>query len=138
MLYSILLVLARTPAVQELTPFLDFFHIALVVHVDLSILIWLLSMSGVFWSLSSGRDMPAWDRVSFWLAAGGTLIVVLSPFMGASRTIDEQLCAGPAASGFLYRAGPFYRWHLQPPVTLIGQPPQGITTSMEQARYVLE
>ncbi len=85
--YSILLVLARTPAVQELTPFLDFFHIALVVHVDLSILIWLLSMSGVFWSLSSGREMPVWDRFSFWLAAGGTVIVILSPFLGAAEPL---------------------------------------------------
>ena len=32
-IFSILLVLARTPVVQGLIPFLDFFHIALVVHV---------------------------------------------------------------------------------------------------------
>ena len=86
-LYSILLVLARTPMVQELTPFIDFFHITLVLHVNLSVLIWLLSMAGVFWSLSSGREMPRWDRLSFWLAAGGTAIVILSPFVGA----DEPL-----------------------------------------------
>lgn len=82
-LYSLLLVLARTPAVQELIPFVDFFHIALVVHVDLSVLIWLLSMSAVLWSLGSGRDMPGWDMVSFWLAAIGTAIVIMSPFLGA-------------------------------------------------------
>ena len=78
--YSILLVLARTPAVQNFTPFLDFFNTALVVHVDLSILIWLLSMAGVFWSLSSGREMPRWDRISFILAATGTGVVIASPF----------------------------------------------------------
>jgi hypothetical protein len=83
-LFSILLVLSRTPLIQEMTPFIDFFRIALVVHVDLSVLIWLLSMAGVFWSLSSGRDLPAWDRFSFWTAAGGTIIVVLSPFLGAA------------------------------------------------------
>ena len=33
--YSILLVLSRTPAIQDMIPLLDFFHIALVVHVDL-------------------------------------------------------------------------------------------------------
>jgi hypothetical protein len=82
-LYSILLVLARTPVVQELTPFIDFFRISLVVHVDLSVLIWLLSMAGVFWSLASGREMERWDRISFWLAAGGTVVVILSPFLGA-------------------------------------------------------
>lgn len=83
-LYSVLLVLARTPAVQEMTPFIDFFRISLVVHVNLSVLIWLLCMAAVFWSLVSGRDLPSWDRFSFWMAAGGTAIVILSPFLGAA------------------------------------------------------
>jgi len=85
--YSILLVLARTPWVQQFTPFLDFFHVALVVHVDLSILIWLLSMAGVFWSLSSARELPTWDRLSFWLAAAGTAVVIVSPFLGAGNPL---------------------------------------------------
>jgi cytochrome c oxidase subunit 1 len=57
--------------------------VALVVHVDLSVLIWLLSMAGVLWALSTDRDMPRWDRVSLWLAASGTAIVIASPFVGA-------------------------------------------------------
>ena len=83
-IFSILLVLARTPAIQEITPLIDFFRIALVVHVDLSVLIWLLSMAGVMWSLSSSRDLPGWDRFSFLLAAAGTAIVIISPFVGAA------------------------------------------------------
>ena len=82
--FSILLVLARTPVVQKITPFIDFFRIALVVHVDLSVLIWLLSIAGVMWSLSSSRDLPGWDRLSFWLAAAGTAIVIIAPFAGAA------------------------------------------------------
>jgi len=83
-LFSLLLVLARTPAIQEWLPFIDFFHVALVVHVDLSVLIWLLSMAGVLWALSTDRDLPGWDRISFWLAASGTAVVVVSPFVGAA------------------------------------------------------
>ncbi len=83
-IFSILLVLARTPTIQEMTPFIDFFRVALVVHVDLSVLIWLLSMAGVMWSLSSSRDLPGWDRFSFLLAAAGTAIVIISPFVGAA------------------------------------------------------
>jgi len=82
--FSILLVLARTPVIQKITPFIDFFRIALVVHVDLSVLIWLLSIAGVMWSLSSSRDLPGWDRLSFWLAAAGTVIVIIAPFAGAA------------------------------------------------------
>ena len=83
-LFSILLVLARTPAIQELTPLIDFFRIALVVHVNLSVVIWLLSMAGMLWSLSSTRDRPTWDRFSFILAAAGTAVVIISPFIGAA------------------------------------------------------
>jgi cytochrome c oxidase subunit 1 len=81
--FSLMLVLARTPAVAHVIPLVDFFHVALVVHVNLSVLIWLLSLAGVFWSLSCRSDAPRWDRLSFWLAALGTLVVSLSPFLGA-------------------------------------------------------
>jgi hypothetical protein len=82
--FSILLVLARTPVIQEMTPLIDFFKVALVVHVNLSVLIWLLSMAAVMWSLSSTADRPAWDRFSFLLAATGTAVVIISPFLGAA------------------------------------------------------
>lgn len=81
--YSILLVLARTPKVQELIPLVDFFRVALVVHVDLSILIWMLSIAGALWSVSSVRVRPVWDRISFSIAAIGTAVVIVSPFAGA-------------------------------------------------------
>lgn len=86
-MFSVVLVLARTPTVQELIPIVDFFHVALVVHVDLSVLIWLLSVAAAMWSLSSRQDLPRWDRVSFWLAAIGTGIVILSPFVGAGSPL---------------------------------------------------
>jgi cytochrome c oxidase subunit 1 len=82
-LFSLLLVLARTPAIQEMIPLIDFFHTALVIHVNLSVLIWLLSMAGVFWSLACATDSPVWDRTSFSIAATGTAVVMLSPFIGA-------------------------------------------------------
>jgi cytochrome c oxidase subunit 1 len=81
--FSVLLVLARTPGVQEMIPLIDFFHTALVIHVNLSVLIWLLSMAGVFWSLACANDAPAWDRWSFLLAASGTATVIAAPFLGA-------------------------------------------------------
>ena len=81
-IFSILLVLARTPVVQELIPLIDFFRVALVVHVTLSVLIWLLSVSAAIWSLSTTNDKPAWDRISFWTAALGTAVIIISPFAG--------------------------------------------------------
>ena len=82
--FSLLLVLARTPAIQQVVPLADFFRVALVVHVNLSVLIWLLSMAGAFWSLACGNDSGRWDRTSFSLAALGTATIVAAPFLGAA------------------------------------------------------
>jgi hypothetical protein len=81
--FSILLVLARTPIVQELVPLIDLFRVALVVHVTLSVLIWLLAVSAATWSLSTSTDTPRWDSFSLVLAATGTAIIIVSPFAGA-------------------------------------------------------
>ncbi len=85
--FSLLLVLARTPVIQNLIPFLDFFRVALVVHVTLSVLIWLLAISAAAWSLSASNNKPVWDRLSFWLAAVGTATIIISPFIGAGEPL---------------------------------------------------
>ncbi|MBL4585058.1 MAG: cbb3-type cytochrome c oxidase subunit I [Pseudomonadales bacterium] len=81
-LFSLLLVLSRTPGVQSFIPWVDFFHTALVVHVDLSVLIWFLSMSALLWSVQI-REAPKFIMLAPALVAGGTLIMVVSPFAGA-------------------------------------------------------
>jgi hypothetical protein len=85
--FSVLLVLARTPLVQGWIPFIDFFQVSLVVHVTLSVLVWLLSISAAMWSLSTERDLRAWDRASLLLAALGTAIIIISPFAGAGSPL---------------------------------------------------
>lgn len=84
-IFSLLLVLARTPVIQSWIPFLDFFQVALVVHVTLSVLIWLLSISAAMWSLCSTSESYRWDRISFAAAAVGTSIIVIAPFIGAGN-----------------------------------------------------
>ncbi|RME35519.1 MAG: cbb3-type cytochrome c oxidase subunit I [Gammaproteobacteria bacterium] len=86
-IYAILLVSSRTPGVAEHLPWLDFFHTALVVHVDLSVLIWFLSLSGVLWTWGSAGPLPALDRPALWLAAAGTALIVLSPFTGEGKPL---------------------------------------------------
>lgn len=85
--YSILLVLSRTPAIQDMIPLLDFFHIALVVHVDLSVLIWFLAFEGVLWALLDNGRFMAMAKLSFWLCAAGTVVITLSPFLGADQPL---------------------------------------------------
>ena len=63
--FSLLLVLARTPVIQSLIPFVDFFRVALVAHVNLSVPVWLLSITAALWSLSSRGERKYWDWSSF-------------------------------------------------------------------------
>jgi len=85
--YSILLVLSRTPAIQDMIPLLDFFHIALVIHVDLSVLIWFLAFEGVIWALLDNGRMISMAKISFWLCVAGTIIIAIAPFLGADKPL---------------------------------------------------
>ena len=83
--FSILLVMSRTPGVHAMIPWVDFFHTALVVHVDLSVVIWFLAFAGVFWSINCRPGNHTLDWAAFWLTATGTLVLAASPFLGAGR-----------------------------------------------------
>jgi len=80
-LFAILLVLARTPYFQDIFPWVDFFHTALVVHVDLSVLLWFLAFAGVLWSLNSSSRYIGTGWLALMLSAIGAAMIVLSPFV---------------------------------------------------------
>jgi hypothetical protein len=54
-LFSLLLVLSRTPGVNRLVPVADLFHVSLVVHVDLSVLVWFAAFAGLLWARAGAR-----------------------------------------------------------------------------------
>ncbi|HEX4974829.1 MAG TPA: hypothetical protein VFV48_02990, partial [Pseudomonadales bacterium] len=85
-LFSLLLVLSRTPMIQAYIPIIDFFHVALVIHVNLSVLIWFLSFAATLWSLNS-RPVKFIDTAALILAYVGTLALVLSPLVGADKPL---------------------------------------------------
>lgn len=86
-IFSVLLVLARTPYVQNIFPWVDFFHTALVVHVDLSVLVWFLAFGGALWSLNSTPRFLVAGRLALSLAALGTLAIAVAPFSGAGEAL---------------------------------------------------
>jgi cytochrome c oxidase subunit I len=86
-IFSVLLVLARTPVVGELIPFVDFFHTALVIHVNLSSLVWILSFASVLWSLNSRTLFPWLARLSFAVVLIGTVTITISPFLGSANAL---------------------------------------------------
>jgi cytochrome c oxidase subunit 1 len=85
--FSVLLVLSRVPYFKDWVPLVDFFRVALVVHVDLSVLVWFLALGGVMWSVNSDGRMlnTGWSALAF--AAVGTLLMCAAPFIGRGNPV---------------------------------------------------
>jgi hypothetical protein len=80
--FSVLLVLSRAPYVKDVFPLVDFFHVALVVHVDLSVLVWFLAFAGVCWSLNSTRRFVGAGWAALAMSVIGTALMSIAPFVG--------------------------------------------------------
>lgn len=91
-LLAILLVLSRTPGIQDVFPLKDFFRAALVVHVDLSVAVWFMAFAAVIWS-ALGRDGLVWlGWTGFALATLGTAVMTVSPFLpGADPVLNNYI-----------------------------------------------
>lgn len=85
--FSVLLVLARTPGVKELFPAASFFHMALVVHVDLSVLVWFASFAGMLWTLNSTNRFADAGNLAIILCAVGAVTLSAAPFFGDGEPI---------------------------------------------------
>ncbi|HKJ49987.1 MAG TPA: cbb3-type cytochrome c oxidase subunit I [Gammaproteobacteria bacterium] len=81
-LYTVLIVLARTPFFQEIIPWVDFFHTALVVHVNLTVLVWFLAFAGVLWNYTASRRCRLCGWSALLLCAVGMGVIVVAPFTG--------------------------------------------------------
>lgn len=85
---AIVLVIARTPQLAALTLFKDLFGRSLVVHVDLSVLVWFLAAAGMSWQLIPHRQERGWLCLAYMRSAGlwaflaGTVLMALSLVMG--------------------------------------------------------
>ncbi|MFA7267991.1 MAG: cbb3-type cytochrome c oxidase subunit I [Sterolibacterium sp.] len=101
--FSVLLVLSRTPGLQSLFPVADFFHVALVVHVDLSVLVWFVALAGTLWSINCPARGLALGKSAWWLCAGGTVLIFLAPFFGHGEALMANYI--PVLDGPLFLCG---------------------------------
>ncbi len=91
--FSIVLVIGRTPALQEMRWAKDLFSVALVVHVDLSVWVWFCSMIAAMLSLNMhtrAQRIPALERAAVITAAIGTACLALSPLEGEWQVIKSN------------------------------------------------
>ena len=101
--FSILLVLARTPGLNRLMPAADFFRVALVVHVDLSVLVWFIAIAGLLWSLIGAPRALGLAWAALGLAAAGALAMALAPFVGSGDAVMANYV--PVLDGAPFLAG---------------------------------
>jgi hypothetical protein len=80
-LFSVLLVLARTPGVNAWLPGTDFFRTALVVHVDLSVLVWFFAIAGLLWSLEVAQRVEGAGWAALGAAGVGAALMAAAPFV---------------------------------------------------------
>ena len=81
-LLSVLLVLSRAPYLQNLFPVADFFRVALVVHVDLSVLVWFVAFAGVLWTINSTPRCVILAKMALVLCLTGAVLMLVAPFLG--------------------------------------------------------
>lgn len=105
--FTILIVLSRTPKIQDLIPWVDFFHTALVVHVDLTVLVWFLAFAGVLWSLNLNDRCRACGRGALYLAVAGAGVISISPFVGAGGPLMNNYVPVLQAPVFFVGLGVF-------------------------------
>lgn len=106
-LFALLLVLARTPYLQAIVPWTDFFHTALIVHVDLSVLVWFIAFGGVLWSLNSTGRYLSVGWVALVFAVVGTVAMAVAPFAAESNPLINNYVPVLQQPAFLAGLGLF-------------------------------
>ncbi len=81
-IYSIILVVLRTPQINHLISNKDLFKSSLIVHVNLSVLVWLMSIISTFWSYGI-KEFSLASSFSK-LAFAGMVLMSIGPFVGES------------------------------------------------------
>ncbi|HET9578162.1 MAG TPA: cbb3-type cytochrome c oxidase subunit I [Usitatibacter sp.] len=102
-LFSLLLVVSRSPGVKDLFPVADFFRVALVVHVDLSVLVWFLAFAAMLWSLAGRARAMAAGWLALGVAAIGTAVMAIAPF--AARAAPVMSNYVPVLDGAVFMTG---------------------------------
>jgi cytochrome c oxidase subunit 1 len=102
-LFSILLVLSRTPGLNRWVAAADFFRVALVVHVDLSVLVWFAALAGLLWSLNGSARGAIWGWAALALSSIGTVLMAIAPFVAHAEPIMANYI--PVLDGPLFMIG---------------------------------
>lgn len=83
--FALALIAGRAPGISNVPLFQQIFHEALVIHVDLSVLVWFLAIACMTWSLEAAKAQPIiripyLERSALLSFGGGGVVMALSLF----------------------------------------------------------
>lgn len=96
-LLAVVLVVARTPQLAALTLFKDLFGKSLVIHVDLTVLVWFLAAGGMMWNLTRHTEQRGWLCLPLMRGAAngiflaGTVLMACSLLMGGEALKNNYI-----------------------------------------------
>lgn len=99
-LVVILIILARMPMIHDLIPWTGSFRTALVVHVDLTVLVWFLSFAGFLAAIPIRSSAYGRAKMALATATAGALFITFSPFLGQDKPFINNYVPVLANSAF--------------------------------------
>jgi cytochrome c oxidase subunit I len=82
-LFSLALIIGRSPGLSSLPFFVNLFHVSIAVHVDLSVLAWFLCIACLMWSLFAANKpplVPFLEEAALLSMGAGIALIAVSPF----------------------------------------------------------
>jgi cytochrome c oxidase subunit I len=90
-LYVVLIVLSRTPGLEALFPLQGFFHLAIVAHVDFSVLVWFAACGAMIWSFATDARAPVLGWTALAIAVAGATFMAVAPFQGGEAIMSNYV-----------------------------------------------
>lgn len=90
-IFVFLIVLSRMPGLETLFPWQNFFHLAIVAHVDFSVLVWFSACAAMLWTLTSHARAPAMGWTALGLVVAGSLMMALAPFQEGEAIMSNYV-----------------------------------------------
>ncbi len=87
---SIAIIVLRIPALNNLIDGAHYFNSALIIHVNLSTLVWMLSIASLLWSSILKSDYVKWSSYLFWLAFISSCLMACSIFFPTEQVVKNN------------------------------------------------
>lgn len=90
-LFVVLIVFSRTPGLEAFFPLQGFFHLAIVAHVDFSVLVWFAACGAMIWTLATDARAPALGWAALAIAVAGATLMAAAPFQGGEAIMSNYV-----------------------------------------------